>query len=310
MNKNKRKKYIFILLVSVFLMLFFNVNNRIFAYDATNFNPEYGVTTANVNLRKTANLDSSSILFTLPQNTNLRIVGSLNEFYIAQLEDNRIGLVSKDYVTLGEQKGIFLDYTNLAKYFATVNSNSTNLRGGPGTNFQIYGKLNQEERVEVIGKINDFLLVVTEKNTIGMVREDLVTKAFNISNEELKQKSNELLNLINLQREKNGLIRLEVLPRLEEIANLKAEDMVKNNYFDHNSPTYGSPFDMMKNFGITYKTAGENIAGNTTIEGAFNAWINSESHKQNILSNAYNYIGIGIAPSEKYGYVIVTMFIR
>ena len=86
--------------------------------------------------------------------------------------------------------------------------------------------------------------------------------------------------------------------------------MVKNNYFEHTSPNYGSPFEMMQNFGITYKTAGENIAGNSTIEGAFNSWISSDSHKQNILSSAYNYIGIGIYPSERYGYVIVVMFIR
>lgn len=308
MKKKKRDK-IFVLIITLFIIIF-NITDKIFAYDAINFNPEYGTTTANVNLRKTANLDTSSVLFTMPKNTNLRVVGTLNNFYIVQLEDNRIGLVSKEYVTIGEQKGNFLDYTNLDKYFATANSNSINLRGGPGTNFQIYGKLSENERVEVIGKINNFLLVVTENNTVGMVREDLVTKEFNISNEEIKQKSNELLNLINTEREKNGLIKLEVLPRLEEIATLKAEDMVKNNYFAHESPTYGSPFDMMKNFGITYKTAGENIAGNSTIEGAFNAWINSESHKQNLLSNAYNYIGIGIAPSEKYGYVIVTMFIR
>ena len=310
MNKNKRNLYNFLFFLTMFFLLTFNINSKIFGYDATNFNPEYGVTTANVNLRKVANPETSSILFTLPQNTNLKIVGTLDDFYIVQLENSRVGLVSKDYVTIGEQKGNFLDYTNLEKYFATVNSNSTNLRGGPGTNFQIYGKLSQDEKVEVIGNINDFLLIVTENNTVGMVREDLVTKEFNVSNEEIKQQSTELLNLINNERKKNGLITLETLPRLEEIATLKAEDMVKNNYFDHNSPTYGSPFDMMKNFGITYKTAGENIAGNSTIEGAFNAWINSESHKQNILSNAYNYIGIGIAPSEKYGYVIVTMFIR
>ena len=80
--------------------------------------------------------------------------------------------------------------------------------------------------------------------------------------------------------------------------------------YSHESPNYGNPFDMMKNFGITYKSAGENIAGNSSIEGAFNSWLLSENHKQNILSTAYNYIGIGISPSEKYGYIIVAMFIR
>lgn len=63
---------------------------------------------------------------------------------------------------------------------------------------------------------------------------------------------------------------------LQNIARIKAQDMVDNNYFSHTSPTYGSPFNMMKNFGISYKTAGENIAGNSTNSGAVNAWMNSE----------------------------------
>lgn len=304
------KKYKISFLFISLLTLLLTFNSTISAYGSTNFNPEYGITTSNVNLRKEANLNSSSIVFTIPNNTNLQIVGSLDNFYIAFLEDGRVGFVSKDFINIQEKKGNFNEYTTLDKYFVTVNSESTNLRGGPGTSFQIYGKLKENERLEVIGKVNDFLLVITENNTIGMVREDLVTKEFNISNEEIQQKTNELLNLINTEREKNGLIKLESLPRLQEIATLKAEDMVKNNYFEHNSPNYGSPFDMMQNFGITYKTAGENIAGNSTIEGAFNSWISSDSHKQNILSNAYNYVGIGIVPSERYGYVIVVMFIR
>lgn len=304
----KKTKFNFIIILLFTLLL--TIHSKISAYGATNFNPEYGVTTSNVNLRKEANLNSSSVVFTIPSNTNLQIVGSLDNFYIAFLEDGRVGFVSKDFINIQEKKGDFNEYTNIDKYFVTVNSNSTNLRGGPGTSFQIYGKLSEGERLEVIGKINDFLLVITENNTVGMVREDLVTKEFNISNEEIKQKTNELLNLINTEREKNGLIKLETLPRLQEIATLKAEDMVKNNYFEHTSPNYGSPFEMMQNFGITYKTAGENIAGNSTIEGAFNSWISSDSHKQNILSSAYNYIGIGIYPSERYGYVIVVMFIR
>ena len=56
-----------------------------------------------------------------------------------------------------------------------------------------------------------------------------------------------------------------------------------NNYFSHNSPTYGSPFEMMKSFSISYKAAGENIAGNSTLQGAVTAWMNSPTHKANIM---------------------------
>ena len=90
---------------------------------------------------------------------------------------------------------------------------------------------------------------------------------------------------------------------------MKAKDMVDNNYFSHQSPTYGSPFDMMRQFGISFKTAGENIAGNRTVEGAFKAWMNSEGHKKNILNSGFNYTGIGIVDSSKYGKMLVQQFI-
>ena len=85
--------------------------------------------------------------------------------------------------------------------------------------------------------------------------------------------------------------------------------MVENNYFSHTSPTYGTPFEMMQNAGITYISAGENIAGNSSIDDAITSFLNSEEHSKNILSNTYNYIGIGIEKSNTYGYVIVLMFI-
>lgn len=302
----KKNKYI---IISLFAFFFLIVKSKVFAYSTSNFNPKYGITTSNVNLRKQALIEPSTILFSLPKDTNIKVVGSINEFYIVILSDGKIGLVSKEFVNINGNEGNFPEYTNVDKYYATANS-SVNIRGGAGTNFQIIGKLKQDEKVEVIGKIDNFLLIITENNSVGMVRDDLVSKVFNISESQIDDKVNELLNLINNEREKNGLIKLQILPRLQEIAMTKAEDMVKNNYFSHESPNYGNPFDMMKNFGITYKSAGENIAGNSSIEGAFNSWLSSENHKQNILSTAYNYIGIGITPSEKYGYIIVIMFIR
>ena len=302
----KKIKYI---IISLFAFFFLIVKSKTFAYSTSNFSPEYGITTSNVNLRKQAIIEPSTILFSIPKNTNIKVVGTIDDFYIVILSDGKIGLVSKEFVNINGNEGNFPEYTNIDKYYATANS-SVNIRGGAGTNFQIVGKLKQDEKVEVIGKIDNFLLIITENNSVGMVRDDLVSKIFNISDSEIDDKVNELLNLINNEREKNGLIKLQVLPRLQEIAMIKSEDMVKNNYFSHESPNYGNPFDMMKNFGIPYKSAGENIAGNSSIEGAFNSWLSSENHKQNILSTAYNYIGIGISPSEKYGYIIVTMFIR
>ena len=70
----------------------------------------------------------------------------------------------------------------------------------------------------------------------------------------------EILKLVNAERSKQGLSPLTLDWELSRVAKFKSEDMRDNNYFSHTSPTYGSPFQMMKSFGISYKSAGENIA--------------------------------------------------
>ena len=119
----------------------------------------------------------------------------------------------------------------------------------------------------------------------------------------------EVFNLINKQRTANGLSALKVDNEVQRVAKIKAQDMVNNNYFSHNSPTYGSPFEMLQSFKVSYKTAGENIAGNSSNSGAVNAWMNSSGHKANILNGSFNYTGIGVVSSPKYGKVYVQMFI-
>lgn len=86
--------------------------------------------------------------------------------------------------------------------------------------------------------------------------------------------------------------------------------MVDNNYFSHDSPIYGSPFTMLKNFKISYKTAGENIAGNSSNSAAVKAWMNSSGHKANILNSSFNYTGLGVVKSNRYGKIYVQLFIR
>ena len=119
----------------------------------------------------------------------------------------------------------------------------------------------------------------------------------------------EVFNLINKQRTANGLSALKVDNEVQRVAKIKAQDMVNNNYFSHNSPTYGSPFEMLQSFKVSYKIAGENIAGNSSNSGAVNARMNSLGHKANILNGSFNYTGIGVVSSPKYGKVYVQMFI-
>lgn len=110
-----------------------------------------------------------------------------------------------------------------------------------------------------------------------------------------------VVDLTNQERAKNGLPALKVDVTLSKMAHEKSRDMSVNGYFSHTSPTYGSPFDMMKKYGITYKYAGENIAmGQKTPEEVVNAWMNSEGHRKNILNPNYNYIGVGYVEQGNY----------
>ncbi|KXX91598.1 CAP domain-containing protein [Bacillus cereus] len=110
-----------------------------------------------------------------------------------------------------------------------------------------------------------------------------------------------VVELTNAERAKQGLPALKIDTELSKVARIKSEDMQKNNYFDHNSPTYGSPFDMMKKFGISYTSAGENIAqGQHTPEEVVQAWMNSAGHRANILNNGFTHIGVGYVESGNY----------
>lgn len=104
----------------------------------------------------------------------------------------------------------------------------------------------------------------------------------------------EMVEYVNQARKEAGLQPLAIDVDLSYVARVKSKDMQDNNYFSHNSPTYGTPFEMMKNFGIQYKSAAENIAINSSVIGAHNAFMNSEGHRNNILNPRLTHIGIGI----------------
>ena len=109
------------------------------------------------------------------------------------------------------------------------------------------------------------------------------------------------VDLVNEIRVQNGLKKLTVNWELSRVARYKSQDMKDNNYFSHTSPIYGSPFDMIKNFGISYRTAGENIAkGQATPQAVVNAWMNSSGHRANILNASYTQIGVGYVSGGNY----------
>lgn len=119
----------------------------------------------------------------------------------------------------------------------------------------------------------------------------------------------QMVDLINAERAKAGVAPLTINTKVTEVARAKSKDMIDKGYFSHTSPTYGSPFDMLKSFGVSYRTAGENIAMNRSMTSAHTALMNSQGHRQNILNASYKSIGVGIVTNAS-GYLYITqMFI-
>ncbi len=120
----------------------------------------------------------------------------------------------------------------------------------------------------------------------------------------------QVIDLTNQERKKNGLGALKGDNELSNVAQVKSEDMMNKNYFSHTSPTYGSPFEMMQNFGIEYSRAEENIAmGQDTPKEVVDAWMKSPGHRKNILNRQITHIGVGIAKDGSRGIYWTQMFI-
>ncbi|WP_081988282.1 CAP domain-containing protein [Halobacillus sp. BBL2006] len=121
-----------------------------------------------------------------------------------------------------------------------------------------------------------------------------------------------VVELVNEERDKQGLPPLKMDERLSDLARKKSQDMADKQYFSHISPTYGSPFDMMKQFDFKYRAAGENIAaGQRTPEEVVEGWMNSEGHRANILNDSFTQIGVGyVEDSGPYGTYWTQMFMK
>ena len=206
-----------------------------------------------------------------------------------------------------------------------VTATTLNVRSGPGINYNIVATVKKNEYIRVFAGVGDWYIVQVEGDYVGAVSKKYVkaiypnssggttsgsTSSGSTSNTStMSSDEKEVFDLINKQRTNNGLTVLKMDSEVLNVARIKAKDMVDNNYFSHNSPTYGSPFDMLKSFKVSYKTAGENIAGNSSNSAAVTAWMNSSGHKANILNSSFNYTGIGVVKSNKYGKVYVQIFI-
>lgn len=214
-------------------------------------------------------------------------------------------------------------YQTVGTTTGIVTADKLNVRSGPSTSYGIITQVSKNEYIRVFAQIGTWYVVQTDNDYVGMVSKKYVKLIYSQNSNQNNSSSNtnqttttsltsdelEVFNLINQKRTAAGLSKLKIDDEVQNVARIKAKDMVDNNYFSHNSPTYGTPFNMLKSFKVSYKTAGENIAGNSSNSKAVEAWMNSEGHKANILNSNYNYTGVGVVNGSKYGKIYVQMFI-
>ena len=249
---------------------------------------------------------------------------------VIHIRKNKLLIFSSIFLTFIITFGIFSTSFGMQHYYkldfstGLVTASRLNVRSGPGTGYSVVKTVNKDEYIRVFAGVGDWYIVQVEGDFVGAVNKKYVKPIYPTgtgNNTSAKPNTNtnttaslssdeqEVFNLINQQRQQNGLSALSINSEVQNVARIKAKDMVDKNYFSHTSPTYGSPFDMLKSFKISYNTAGENIAGNSSNSGAVTAWMNSSGHRANILNSSFNQAGIGVVSSPKYGKIYVQMFI-
>lgn len=218
------------------------------------------------------------------QNQYIRVFAKIGNWYVIQTDQDIVGVVYADYI-----KPIYPHVQASTTKEGSKEDKEKSDEGG-----SVEAEKQEQPKEETSSNSNS-------------------SSGENQTNEEqtstLTEDEQEVLDRINQARKDAGLNALEIDDDVQNACRLKAKDMVEKDYFSHQSPTYGSPFDLLKKQEISYKVAGENIAGNSSNEKAVESWMNSENHKKNILNNAYNYTGIAVVNSQKYGKIYVQIFI-
>jgi len=203
-----------------------------------------------------------------------------------------------------------------------VTGSSVNVRSGPSTAFIIVGVVYKGNILECVGKLGGWYVVHLNNDTVGLISNNYskdyypptttpaptATPAPSGTTTATAEEM-EMLSLVNTARKANGLPALTMDKDLLKLARLKSKDMVNLNYFSHTSPTYGSPFQMLNDFGIKYRTAGENLAGNSSVSTAHTSLMNSPGHRANILNSSFTIVGIGVVNSPRYGKIITQLFV-
>ena len=282
--QRKEKRKFLILLITLLIIAIISFFNKSFAmkhYQEVDFTTGL-VTASTLNVRQGPGL-SYKVISKVHKNEYIRAFARIDNWYVVQTDKDIIGAVYVDYI-----KPIYNKTQETSIEIEEVN--------------QIDNKIEQIQETSA--------KPIKEIEQIGKEEENLDISVNKVEySSELTKDEQDVLNSINNKRKQQGLEPLMIDDDLQNICRIKAKDMVENGYFEHNSPTYGTPFEMLKENGISYKVAGENIAGNIDNDKAIESWMNSENHRANIINSNYNYTGVAVVKSSKYGKIFVQMFI-
>lgn len=189
----------------------------------------------------------------------------------------------------------------------------------PGVNKElpILTNIPKHQVFDVVGRTQDWYIVILADARVGCIEKSAVVPYIEGKNVEknkelikaLYPEEQLMLNLINGERSQAGLEPLKLDLELTELARLKSEDLIHYNYFSHYSPSYGSPFEMLERYHISYVFAGENLAGNKNVKKAHQELMNSATHRQNILNPAFTHVGIGMGKGGSYGNIFTQLYI-
>lgn len=194
------------------------------------------------------------------------------------------------------------------------------VKGGTSNASPTITTLKSGTKVRVVAKYGDWYVAYLPDNRVGMIpatntKLNTPTAASPVpdvagsTGNSLATEESQMINLINQERSSQGLKPISANMDLTKLARLKSKDIADKGYFSHNSPTYGSPFEMMRNNGISYMYAGENLAKNSSVQAAHQALMNSTDHRKNILNPNFTEVGIGVIGAQGDMKIYTQMFI-
>lgn len=236
----------------------------------------FATITDNINIRSGPNA-GTSIVANIKKGDEVKVIGKLNGWYVVNVPNtNKVGCISPKYAKLYSAQPASTAPTP-TKPIPTTPKTPTTPNRPSGTTTTPAGAPTGTSTPTGTGT--------------------------------LSSQGSRILQLANAERAKVGAKPLKSNTDLNKLATMKSQDIVEKNYFSHQSPTYGSPFDMMKTYGVSYMYAGENLAIDQDADQAHTAWMNSEGHRKNLLNPDFTEVGIGLYPKGNGSYAYTQMFI-